>query len=203
MNAVSEYILNKYQIAPGYKLPIYLRISRHSEWPRLLAELRLKVGAEVGVERGRFSEEICKGNPGVKLFCIDAWQAYAGYVDFTEQAKLDKNYAATRRRLKQYGCVVMKAFSETALKQFAPGSLDFVYIDGNHSLPAVAVDVWGWSEKVRSGGIVAGHDYFDNGKVDNPFHVVQTVNAYAAQYRIDPWFVLNGDRSASWMWVKP
>lgn len=38
-------------------------------------------------------------------------------------------------------------------------SLDFVFIDANHTYDAVKADINCWLPKVRSGGILAGHDY--------------------------------------------
>lgn len=39
------------------------------------------------------------------------------------------------------------------------GSLDFVFIDADHSYKAVADDIACWRSKVRSGGWLGGHDY--------------------------------------------
>lgn len=38
-------------------------------------------------------------------------------------------------------------------------SLDFVYIDGNHSYEACLQDLKNFFPRVKSGGLVAGHDY--------------------------------------------
>jgi predicted O-methyltransferase YrrM len=39
------------------------------------------------------------------------------------------------------------------------GSLDFVFIDADHSYEAVAADIDAWRSKVKPGGILSGHDY--------------------------------------------
>lgn len=41
------------------------------------------------------------------------------------------------------------------------GPLDFVFIDGDHTEPAVRQDIDLWWPKVRRGGVLAGHDYTD------------------------------------------
>jgi hypothetical protein len=46
---------------------------------------------------------------------------------------------------------------------FEDGSLDWVYIDAGHSYKDIKADYEAWEPKVRSGGIIAGHDYGDNG----------------------------------------
>jgi predicted O-methyltransferase YrrM len=38
-------------------------------------------------------------------------------------------------------------------------SLDFVYIDANHTYQAVKEDIRLWYPKVKSGGLIMGHDY--------------------------------------------
>ena len=40
-----------------------------------------KTGAEIGVDRGLYSEVLCKSNPGVKLYCIDPWKIYKDNTD--------------------------------------------------------------------------------------------------------------------------
>lgn len=42
---------------------------------------------------------------------------------------------------------------------FADASLDFVFIDANHSYEAVINDIRAWWPKIRPGGLLAGHDY--------------------------------------------
>lgn len=39
------------------------------------------------------------------------------------------------------------------------GTLDFAFIDADHSYEACKEDLELWAPKVRAGGIVAGHDY--------------------------------------------
>ncbi len=46
-----------------------------------------------------------------------------------------------------------------AAEDFEDNSIDFVYIDANHGFKYVAEDLWEWSKKVRSGGVISGHDY--------------------------------------------
>ena len=86
---------------------------------------------------------------------------------------------------------------------FSDGTLDFVYIDGNHNFKNVANDIVEWSKKVRVGGIVSGHD-FKRQKAGSSYicHVKDVVHAYAYAHGIKPWFVLRGDKAPSWLWVK-
>jgi predicted O-methyltransferase YrrM len=46
-----------------------------------------------------------------------------------------------------------------AAKQVEDGSLDFVFIDADHSYEGVKADIEAWDPKVREGGYVIGHDY--------------------------------------------
>jgi len=61
----------------------------------------------------------------------------------------------------QYPVVqVWRLPSVEAAKQFEEESLDFVFIDGDHSYTAVKADIIAWLPRVRTGGILAGHDYY-------------------------------------------
>ena len=49
--------------------------------------------------------------------------------------------------------------SRRASGLFAEGSLDFVFIDAEHTFESVLDDLSAWWPKVRPGGLLAGHDY--------------------------------------------
>jgi hypothetical protein len=193
-------IVEKYGIEVGRKMPIAMTITR-DDLPPLFAELGYKVGAEIGVERGVYSEQLCKA--GLRLYAIDAWTAYRGYREHVSQGKLDRFYEETKQRLNGYNCQLIRCFSIDALKLIPDGSLDFVYIDGNHEFQHTTNDIAGWSKKVRVGGIVSGHDFSRNKKKDYNCHVKDVVQAWAYSHDIHPWFITRGDkRSPSWFWVK-
>lgn len=195
----------------GDPLPIEIPNIGRDGLAILMGELGFTVGAEIGIERGLYSEVLCRENPGLRLYCIDSWKHYSGYRDHVSDGKLNRFYAETAIRLKPYNCELVKKFSIDAVEDFPDNALDFVYIDANHELPWVINDIIQWSRKVRPGGIVAGHDFRKSKRLDTRNHVVFAVQAYVQSYRIRPWFVLGTkemkpgevrDEARSWFWVK-
>ncbi len=208
-----EYILNKYQLTANDKI-IEIPGTNRETFASLLEELGMNTGAEMGVECGIYSEVLCKANPKIDLYSVDAWTAYKGYRDHVSQEKLDGFRDITINRLKPYRATVIKGFSMDVVKKFKDESLDFVYIDGNHEYQATVNDVAEWQKKVRVGGIVSGHDYIfrkDNGYL---MHVIPAVNGFCDSYNIAPLFILGKksdpkppegirDSARSWFYVKP
>jgi len=140
---------------------------------------------------------------------VDAWTPYPEYSSYRQPSKFREAEADAKDRLKKYGCTLIKDFSLAAAKRIPKSSLDFVYIDANHSFDEVMQDIIHWAPKVRSGGIVAGHDYSPDARKWG-FRVIEAVNAYTAAHDIDPWFLLGrrkrrqgevGERWRSWFWV--
>ncbi len=54
---------------------------------------------------------------------------------------------------------LIKGFSVEISKKFEDGSIDWVYIDANHSYDETIADIKAWYPKVKPGGILSGDDY--------------------------------------------
>jgi len=203
---VNKFIIDKYNVhdLPEGCQPIQLPIARE-DLSALFCELGYKVGAEIGVESGRFSKSLCENNPGVKHYAVDAWQAYKGYRDHVNQEKLDRFKRDAEIRLAEYNCTIIQAFSLDAVKQFENNSLDYVYIDGNHDFQNCCNDIVEWGKKVRPGGIISGHDFDPHRKGKSYIHVNECVTAYCLAYDIKTWFLTSNKTeglSRSFLWVK-
>jgi len=206
-----DYIARKWGLNTMAKPPIEIPDVGRDDLARLFAELGFAVGIEIGVDQGAFSEVLCRENPQAIVFGVDAWHAYKGYREHLNQDRMDGLYEIARKRLEPYSNYrLVRKMSMEAVSDFKDRSLDFVYIDSNHDLRYVVDDLTEWSRKVRTGGIVSGHDYRQSVN-DFPLHVVQAVNAFTDAYRIRPWFLLGTkavvvgqtrERSRSWFWVK-
>ncbi len=174
--------------------------------PEFFKKMGYKVGAEIGVEKGIFAENICKA--GLKLYAIDPWMNYDGYYEkgFNDEA-MEENYKEAKNRLASYDCNIIHKTSMEAVKDFKDGSLDFVYIDGNHGFKFVTEDIWEWSKKVRRGGAISGHDYYSSRR---PFHmdVKYVLDGYTKAAKLSKWYVLGKrfkdkrDKFRSWFWIK-
>jgi hypothetical protein len=197
-----DYILTKWHVSANAESPVKLDISREIEFPLLLQELGFKIGAEIGVEQGKFSETLCKANPDLHLYSIDPWEAYMRGSHVISQARLDRYYHEAVRCLAPYKCDIVKRHSLDVVRKFKPNTLDFVYIDGNHEFEYVMQDIILWSKIVRPGGIVSGHDWCVDIKGRLPFHVIQATKVFTEVYNIRPWF-RTADHAPSWFWVKP
>ena len=192
--------------------PIQIPNVNRKELAKLFRRLNFRVGAEIGVESGVYSRDLCKCNPRAKVYLIDPWTAYRGYREYVTQSTIDAFYEKIQERLKDFSNYeIIRKFSMDAVKDFDDESLDFAYIDANHQFEFVVQDIGFWSRKVKRGGIVSGHDYIRRSR-PTATHVVQAVQGYVYCYDIKPWFLLGSqakvpgeirDKSRSWFWVKP
>lgn len=201
-----KYLISKYNPEITSELPLYIKNTNRKIMAETLAELDVRVGVEVGVAEAEHAEILCKYNPQLHLYGVDAWAHYSGYADYRRN-DLDAFKRNAENRLAPYNCTLIHKFSMDALQDFKDGTLDFVYIDGAHDFKNAAMDIFEWSKKVKPGGIVYGHDF-----VTTPTcQVEDVVRAYMKAFSIDPWFVLgefgksNGlfkEGVQSWLYVK-
>lgn len=195
--------------------PAMIPDCNRDDLPQFFVDRGFQVGAEIGVYKGEFTEKLCQ--TGLKIYGIDPWMAYYGYDDkkVEFQKRQDFLYEHTQRTLKPYpNCTLVRKTSMDALKDFPDGSLDFVYIDGNHNFKYIAEDLCEWTKKVKKGGVVSGHDYSPRGlsmRDQDTIHVKYVVDAYTLAYEIKNWYVLGRDeiikgekrdKFRSWMWIK-
>ena len=129
---------------------------------------------EVGVAEGNYSRDFLRHWPG-KYVMVDRWQHIEGYDDVMngDDAEHEERFRQACEVASQYAdrCSVYRMDSLTAAARFEPASLDFVYIDADHSYEGCKRDILAWASRIKQGGILAGHDYYNN----PPFEVRRAV----------------------------
>ena len=182
--------------------PIIINYGRRSEFIQMLKERGAKIGAEIGTDHGKYGQQLCEGIPGLRLICVDPWVPYIeGTIEHTQE-EIDQIYNQAKDRLTKYDTRIMKMTSMEAIDYIMDDTLDFVFIDGNHDFEHCYEDIVEWTKKVKSGGIVAGHDY----KVDpvNNYGVIEAVQKYVKENNIAPLFIMHkgGKLVDCWMFFK-
>lgn len=146
--------------------------------------------AEIGVFEGTFSKQIVEAIQPNCLFMIDI---FTGYCDSGDQ---DGNNVVHRQMDDVYKQLVtytldkpfmrlLKGRSADILASFPDNSLDFVYLDGDHSYQGVKSDLIASFPKVKNGGWLMGHDYEMNmmkARTHYTFGVKQAVDEFCNQY---------------------
>jgi hypothetical protein len=165
---------------------------------RLFRDRGYKRGAEIGVADARYSLTLCETIPDLHLLCVDPWLAYKENPRGGPQSQQSGNFALAKQRLAPFDATLVRAFSMDAVQDVPLASLDFVFIDGHHGYDYVFNDLAGWSDRVRSGGIVAGHDYYEFKWAG----VVEAVNDYTKIWNIQDWQLCD-EREPSFWWTKP
>lgn len=193
--------------------PFKIPNSSRDDLPPFFVEMGYKVGAEIGVHRAEFTEKLCK--VGLEIHGIDPWMGFSGQgrtqqVQYTQ----DGYYEEAKKILIPFeNCTIVRKTSMDALEDFKDGSLCFVYIDGNHDFRHFAGDIYEWTKKVKIGGVVSGHDYFQTPPFARNvvFHVKPIVDAYIKLFEIENFYLCGGtkgtrhgdpDQYHSWFFIK-
>jgi hypothetical protein len=136
-------------------------------WTSFLRTFGVTSMAEVGVYRGDYAARMLSEAPAIeRYYMIDPWRHLEDWNkpanqpdDIFEQfygEVMDKTAAYADKR------VVLRGRTVEVVDQIPDGDLDFVYIDGDHTLRGITVDLTRLFPKVKVGGFVAGDDFCRN-----------------------------------------
>jgi hypothetical protein len=187
----------------GDKIVKILGDLKHRIFPRPFERLAILgkklVGVEIGVFKGQHAESLLQNLDIERLYLVDPYAVY-GTDDVRkycgeEKDSLELAKKECEERLTPHNNKIVWVFkgSTEALKEI-PDNLDFVYIDGNHEEQFVREDIANYYPKVRPGGVIGGHDFY-NGFTREHDGVVKAVSEFAVknnlplQVELPDWWV--------------
>jgi len=132
----------------------------------------VEVGTWQGSSAAYMAVEIINSGKNIKFDCVDIWGRYSldglntkdpgSLPDDTVEQLFYKNIKPVEGVINP-----IKISSVEGSALYNDNSLDFVFIDANHVYEAVKDDLQAWFPKVKTGGIIAGHDYYNDLGVKN------------------------------------
>lgn len=141
-------------------------------------EEKMKIGAELGVQRGIFAQEILDRWTSAKEYhLIDLWTHQDNYVDSAnvKQEIQNKFMNEALQRLQVFdgrtAIKVCRNYTVVCVKNYPNEYFDFIYVDARHDYKGVSIDIEDWWRKLKVGGIMAGHDYVH--QMDGPQQTLQ------------------------------
>jgi hypothetical protein len=154
-----------------------------------MGHIEKPIGAEIGVFRGHMSRRLLAYMPGLHLVMVDSWSAsnfdsaYAKTGDFHAGLSLEQQEGFMREAQGNIAfadnrTIILRDPSIEAARQILDGTLDFVFIDADHSYEGCKADIEAWLPKLKAGGLLSGHDY-DNPEYD--FGVTRAVDEFIAR----------------------
>lgn len=155
-------------------------IWNRDDFPLLCVWRKLRRAVEVGVDRGVWARLFLdRWYDGEEWWGVDAWRPYPE-MPFDREA--DRELAVANIAPHSHRAKLIRATSAEAAAIFAPGSVDFAYIDGAHDHDSALADLRAWWPTLSAHGILAGHDW-----TDQPVHagVQSAVRAFAAEAGIE------------------
>lgn len=134
----------------------------YNEWCDKIVKPNM-ICVEVGTWKGLTTAILAKRLMSVSgiLYAVDPWTGINGTYQEAKDKDIYQIFKSNMQELNLWTCIrpmVMK--SEDAVRVFKDGILDYVFIDGDHQSGAVYFDVSNWYPKLKSNGIMAGHDYW-------------------------------------------
>jgi predicted O-methyltransferase YrrM len=137
---------------------------REDIWTQIVERLQAKDFLELGVLRGAFAEHMLRHCNGIgRYYMLDPWQHLEdwnkpsnvdqpAFEDFFSLAMNRTAFAGDRR-------IVLRGKTTDMIDEIPYEGLDVAYIDGDHTLRGIAIDLIRTYPKIRPGGVLGGDDY--------------------------------------------
>lgn len=185
--------------------------------PFLLKEMGLNNrGVEIGVGTGDYSYSLIKDGQFSEFYSIDTWDDITPDSFNADGSNVfhvwgDECYKISQEKLAEFGekSKILRSTSADASTKFDNDYFDFIYIDADHTLEAVRNDIQNWYPKLRSGGMLAGHDYLDdklvweNGSY-SMFGVISAVTEFSEKKQLQVYIIKEkNNQFHSWYLIKP
>ena len=122
----------------------------------------VEVGSWKGKSTAYMAVEIANSGKDIEFYCIDTWEGSVEHKGMEELPKLYDIFLENMKPVEEY-YFPLKIPSLNACKKFKDESLDFVFLDASHEYEDLKEDIKVWISKIKPGGILAGHDYYNEG----------------------------------------
>ena len=139
-------------------------------WARILRFHKVQCMAELGVWRGEFAGPILRACPEIRTYyLVDPWRPLS---DWNKPLNVDVSQftAAKRDALAAVAfaasqAVVLHGTTSEVVQRIPDNSLDAVYIDGDHTLRGITIDLIRILPKLKLDGLLCGDDF-----MPDPWH---------------------------------
>lgn len=128
----------------------------------MVRQHRWHTGVELGCLAGRTTGHLMRSCPSLRLVAVDlfapqpdnpgpeGWEHHPHEKHEAQLRAMEKGFAP---RLK-----VVKDLTVNAAQRYADNSIDFIFIDADHSYEGCRADIEAWLPKVKPAGFLFGHD---------------------------------------------
>lgn len=136
------------------------------------------VVAELGVDRGGFSQNILEINQPKKLHLVDVWQSTRYPEELFHEVK-----ARFQEEISDGKVEINQGLSTEVVTEFPDGYFDWIYIDTAHTYSVTKAELEAYLPKMKLGGVIAGHDFIV-GEIDVPWRygVIEAVYEFCGKY---------------------
>lgn len=145
---------------------------------------------EIGSWQGKSTYCIAKGLKTGEIFAIDPFNADGG-LDVQSQDEYNRkkgdsdlleNFSTNMRKLGVIDKIkAKKGYSYQFNNDFS--KIDFLFIDGDHSIEGCKKDFEMYASKIVKGGYIAFHDYYHDRPELGPTHVIDNIVSPSKQFR--------------------
>jgi predicted O-methyltransferase YrrM len=134
----------------------------YQDFYKFVSTHNYKTFVELGVWLGHSVSFLAKHlEYGSVIYAIDLFDDSYAHKNYDHLNGL--RYELFKKNTAEYKHIIkpIHSCSWVAADMFENQSVDFVFIDADHSYESVCKDIDGWLSKIKKGGILAGHDYFN------------------------------------------
>jgi len=149
---------------PGIRALAATASSRMEFWPAFVNEAGATAVAEIGVYRGDFAARLLAECPAIATYRmidpwrhLDDWNKPANKSDDVFERYLRETLGKTEAWADKR--VVLRGRTTEVIGEVPDGALDFAYVDGDHTLRGITIDLVSVFPKVRIGGWIGGDDF--------------------------------------------
>lgn len=150
------------------KRPLRRKLEGYRDAMFDLAPKRCEVAVELGSEFGWWARRCMQQLPETMLYCVDPWPdppQKGPNASWTRHRSGDDNFREWVLNVKPWleeRVWPIRMRSEDAAEGFDL-PIDFLFIDGDHTIQGCLSDLQLWVPKVRPGGVIVGHDWDSKG----------------------------------------
>ena len=138
--------------------------SRLDLWIHFLQTTKVKHMVELGVYKGDFASRLLEECGSIeKYYMLDPWRHLDNwnkpanknndiFEQFLSETKSKTDFAAKKR-------IILQGKTTEVIDKIPDAELDFAYIDGDHTLKGIAIDLIRLFPKIRDGGWIGGDDF--------------------------------------------